>query len=71
MTYYPIMGARNITDYRSSSDINNAIMQQYNIKDNNEYRKFINSNGNAILQALREQKNDEDCMECPVCKAKV
>lgn len=66
--YYPIMGARSITDYRSQADINDAIKRQYNIKDNNEYRQYIQSNGNAILQALREQKNDEDCMECPVCK---
>jgi hypothetical protein len=63
------MGARGITDYRSQADVNDAIKRQYNIKDNNEYRKFIQSNGNAILQAFREQKNDEDCMECPVCKA--
>lgn len=71
MVYYPVLGAREFTDYRPQADINNSLMNQYNIKNNNDYRKFIQDNGNSILKALREQVTDEECKECPVCKKSV
>lgn len=63
--------SRPITDYRPSCDINSAIMNKYGIKDNNQFRKYLQNNGKAILAELAGQNSPDLCKECPVCKESV
>ena len=45
---YPL-DARDFTDYRSSSDINNEIIQKNKINNSFEYNKFINNKALILL----------------------
>lgn len=67
MPYYAMSGAREFTDYRPAQELNAVLMNKYNIKNNHEYRRYMQANGNKVLEDLRKQKSGELCTECPVC----
>ncbi len=48
------LDARDFTDYRSSSDINNEIIQKNKLNNSFEYNKFIN---NKALDIMNSQKS--------------
>tara|TARA_B000000475_G_C15626998_1_gene295724 strand:+ start:149 stop:418 length:270 start_codon:yes stop_codon:yes gene_type:complete len=48
------LDARDFTDYRSSSDINNEIIEKNKINNSFEYNKFIN---NKALDIMNSQKS--------------
>ena len=39
------LDARDFTDYRSSSDINNDLIVQHNLKNTSEFNRFIRTEG--------------------------
>ena len=43
------LDARDFTDYRSTSDINNEIINKNNIKNSFEYNKFITNNATKMI----------------------
>jgi len=49
------LDARDFTDYRSTSDINNEIINKNNIKNSFEYNKFITNNATKMIS---EYTND-------------
>ena len=62
-------GNRNLTDYRLQQDFNNY--SHHNVSNNNQYRLFLQRNGEEIinqhrLHAYKENKC-KDCEECQQC----
>lgn len=49
------LDARDFTDYRSSSDINNEIKAKHKLKNSHEFNKFITNQGLKTA----EDKNNE------------
>ena len=47
------LDARDFTDYRSTSDINNELIVLNNIQNNFEYNKFITENATSIINNYR------------------
>ena len=43
------LDARDFTDYRSTSDINNELISKNNIKNSFEYNKFITKNATKLI----------------------
>ena len=68
MPYYAMADSRPITDYRPSCDVNNALMNQYKISNNHDYRQYMQKNGSKIITDLATQNSPAACKECPVCK---
>ena len=54
--------ARTFTDYRSSCYVNSALQQKNGIMSSEEYRRFLVSNGNKILeQSDKYFKHQTNC----------
>lgn len=70
MPYYPPEDSRSITDYRSIRDINGALALKYNLKNNHEFKTFMQKNGASVLADLQRGPGTALCKECPVCSAK-
>lgn len=53
------LDARDFTDYRSSSDINNELKVKHNLKNSHEFNKFITNQGlqNAELHKNKIQQS--------------
>ena len=49
------LDARDFTDYRSTSDINNELIVTNNIQNNFEYNKFITENATKIINGYRNK----------------
>ena len=49
------LDARDFTDYRSSSDINNEMKTKFNLKNSFEFNKFITNKG---LQTENNKQNN-------------
>ena len=49
------LDARDFTDYRSTSDINNELIATNNIQNNFEYNKFITQNATKIMKNYRDK----------------
>tara|TARA_B100001142_G_scaffold91513_1_gene93353 strand:+ start:114 stop:440 length:327 start_codon:yes stop_codon:yes gene_type:complete len=49
------LDARDFTDYRSTSDINNELIVSNNIQNNFEYNKFITNNATKIINQYRNK----------------
>ena len=68
MPFYSMADSRAFTDYQSSCQTNNALMLKYNLKNNHEFRKYMQLHGNEILKELDSQTGDGfSCKSCPVC----
>lgn len=60
-------GNRNFTDYRLQQDFNNYT--QHNVSNNNEYRLFLQRNGQKIIDQQRQTTYQENkCDSCDVCQ---
>ena len=49
------LDARDFTDYRSTSDINNELIVTNDIRNNFEYNKFITENATKIINGYRNK----------------
>ena len=49
------LDARDFTDYRSTSDINNELIVTNNIQNNFEYNKFITKNATKIINGYKNK----------------
>ena len=56
------LDARDFTDYRSSSDINNELIQKHKINNSFEFKKFINNEALNIM--TNEKKKIESLYNC-------
>ena len=48
------LDARDFTDYRSSSDINNDLIVQHNLKNTSEFNSFIRQNGTKYFTEKKQ-----------------
>lgn len=59
-------GNRTFSEYRPQQDFNNY--SQHNVSNNNEYRLFLQRNGQAIINKQRAQTYEvHQCDSCDVC----
>lgn len=63
MVYFQSADGRAFTDYRSPCIRNNELKKKYNLKNEHEYRQFIQKNGLKLIQeeqkkALQESNNN-------------
>ena len=56
------LDARDFTDYRSSSDINNQIIADNNLQNSFEFNKFINTKG--LESQNKNKKENEKLYHC-------
>tara|TARA_B100001564_G_scaffold110256_1_gene91349 strand:+ start:168 stop:491 length:324 start_codon:yes stop_codon:yes gene_type:complete len=53
------LDARDFTDYRSTSDINNELIVKNNIQNNFEYNKFITKNATKLMDEYKNKIEKE------------
>lgn len=58
--------SRAFTDYNPSCSINNTIQKQYNIKDEHDYRYFLQTRSNELREKFATFA-DTQCKFCPAC----
>ena len=64
---------RAFTRYISNSEYENYIKTKYNIKNDFEYRQFLQKNGQKIKEELDKCEDDDKlCLRyCPQCKTAI
>ena len=64
-----ITGDNNITNYLPNCQLNMDIQKKYNITDSNDYRIFLQHNGDQVKNFLKDTTIDTDATKvaCPVC----
>lgn len=62
---------RSFTDYQPSSELNNLIQRRYAIQNSNDYRKFLQEQGQTLMKEFSESSTEQECLLCPVCKKPV
>ena len=70
---YTMADGRAFTRYVSNSEFEQYVKNKYNIKDDYEYRQFLQKNGATIAAELDKcDENDKLCLRhCPVCRKPV
>lgn len=69
MPKFVMSDARAFTDYNPNCDLNNIIQKRYKV-DNANYRSFLQSNAEKLMQDSFSPETKTGAL-CPVCKAAV
>ena len=52
------VAGRGFTSYLSNASMNNNLKKKYDIKDNNEYKEFIQKNGSSMSATLKSRNTE-------------
>jgi len=59
--------ARAFTDYATSCTLNKSLQKQFNMKDEHQYRYFLQNNANTLMLEFNKAAN-KNCKICPNCE---
>lgn len=71
MPKFVMSDGRMFTDYTPSCELNKNIQQKYNIQNSHEYKKFLQHNGEKLINEMFKCVEEEDSKVCPVCKLNI
>ena len=67
MTRPGMSDGRCFTSYSSNCELNRKMMKQHNITNNNEYRRFLQENGDSIIREQSKVCVTNANKECKYC----
>lgn len=70
MPYYA-PDSREMTNYSPNCQVNEDLKQQFGLKNELEYRLYLQRNGNSVLQYTKFANTKDNCQYCPVCEQAV
>jgi hypothetical protein len=67
---YTDASGRQFTDYNPNCELNRAIQRKHNLKNNHEYRAYLQKHAEELMKDfVGSIENEGSCKFCPVCQA--